>query len=193
MKKVLLLCAKGFETMEFSVFVDVMGWASTTYGCDIGVVTCGLTEQVMSSFNVPVITDVTIDSVNVHDYDALAVPGGFEEFGYYEEAYSPEFLGLIRTFNESGKTIASVCVGALPLAKSGILAGKSATTYHLNNGCRQEQLRGFGVSVVNKPIVISDNVITSYCPQTAPHVAFELLGRLAGEEMKLTVMRAMGY
>lgn len=24
--KVLLFCARGFETMEFSVFVDVMGW-----------------------------------------------------------------------------------------------------------------------------------------------------------------------
>lgn len=25
--KILLLCAKGFETMEFSPFIDVTGWA----------------------------------------------------------------------------------------------------------------------------------------------------------------------
>lgn len=25
--KILLLCLKGFETMEFSPFVDVIGWA----------------------------------------------------------------------------------------------------------------------------------------------------------------------
>ena len=31
-KKVLLFLAKGFETMEFSVFVDVMGWARYDYG-----------------------------------------------------------------------------------------------------------------------------------------------------------------
>ncbi|MBE5842847.1 MAG: protease [Butyrivibrio sp.] len=40
--KVLLFLAKGFETMEASVFVDVMGWARNDFGCDINVVTCGL-------------------------------------------------------------------------------------------------------------------------------------------------------
>ncbi len=29
--KVLLLLAKGFETMEASVFIDVFGWAKTSY------------------------------------------------------------------------------------------------------------------------------------------------------------------
>ena len=26
------------------------------------------------------------------DYDALAIPGGFEEFGFYEEAFSEEMV-----------------------------------------------------------------------------------------------------
>ena len=30
--KVLLFCCKGFETMEFAPFVDVMGWARNDYG-----------------------------------------------------------------------------------------------------------------------------------------------------------------
>ena len=33
--KILLFLAKGFETMEFSVFVDVMGWARNDYGYDV--------------------------------------------------------------------------------------------------------------------------------------------------------------
>jgi len=36
--KILLLLAKGFETMEFSPFVDVMGWAKNDYGVDVTVV-----------------------------------------------------------------------------------------------------------------------------------------------------------
>ena len=35
--KVLLLALKGFETMEFSAFVDVMGWAHDDFGHDITV------------------------------------------------------------------------------------------------------------------------------------------------------------
>ena len=85
--KVLLFCAKGFETMEFSVFVDVMGWARNDYNYDIQVETCGFTKTVVSTFNVPIIVDKTIEEINVEDYDALAIPGGFEEFDFYEEAY----------------------------------------------------------------------------------------------------------
>ena len=46
----LLFLAKGFETMEFSVFVDVLGWARNDYGLDVPVVTCGFQKQVMSTF-----------------------------------------------------------------------------------------------------------------------------------------------
>lgn len=37
--KVLILLAKGFEMMEFSVFIDVMGWARNDYGKDIETIT----------------------------------------------------------------------------------------------------------------------------------------------------------
>jgi len=50
--KVLLLLAKGFETMEASVFIDVFGWAKTSYNYDVEVVTCGVRETVISAFGV---------------------------------------------------------------------------------------------------------------------------------------------
>lgn len=193
MKKVLLFCAKGFETMEFSVFIDVLGWARNDHGCDISVKTCGFTKQVVSTFGVPIIVDKLIDEVSADEYDALAVPGGFEEFGFYEEAFDEKFLKLIRDFDRRGKSIASVCVGALPLGKSGILNGRNATTYHLNGGVRQKQLAEFGADVINERIVVDKNIITSYCPETAPDVAFELLKMLVGQEKMLTVKQAMGF
>ena len=55
--KVLLFCAKGFETMEFSVFVDVFGWAENDYGYPVHVVTCGFQKEVVSTFHVPIIVD----------------------------------------------------------------------------------------------------------------------------------------
>lgn len=102
--KVLLFLAKGFETMEFSAFVDVLGWARYAYHYDIDVITCGFSKTVLSTFNVPVIVDQLVDEVYVDDYDALAIPGGFEEFGFYEEAYDKKLLDLIRKFNEKRKT-----------------------------------------------------------------------------------------
>ena len=53
--KVLVFLAKGFETMEFSAFIDVLGWARDDYGVDVKVDTCGFNKTVFSTFGVPLI------------------------------------------------------------------------------------------------------------------------------------------
>ena len=179
--------------MEASPFIDVMGWARNDFGYDVDVVTCGVTKEVVSTFGLHILVDILLDEVTPTDYDALAIPGGFKEFGFYEEAYSEPVLSLIREFDKLGKPIASVCVGALPIGKSGILKDRRATTYHLLGGYHQDELREFGADVVNEPIVQDGNVITSWCPQTAPFVAFRLLGMLIGEENAAPIRHAMGY
>jgi protein deglycase len=191
--KTLLFLLKGFETMEFSVFVDVMGWARNDFGCDVPVVTCGFQKQVVSTFGIPILVEKTIEEINVDDYDALAIPGGFEEYGFYEEAYDDRFLSLIREFDNKGKIIASICVAALPVGKSGVLKDRRATTYHLSDAHRQKQLQGFGVHVVNEPIVVDRNIITSYCPETSPGVAFALLEKLTSTKQMEAVKHVMGF
>ena len=192
--KILLFCNKGFETMEFAPFVDIFGWVRNDYHYDLEVTTCGFSKTVVSSFGIPVTVDLTIDEIMVDEYEALAIPGGFEEYGFYEEAYDERFLELIREFHSKRKIIASICVGALPIGKSGVLKNRVATTYHLNNGYRQKQLAGFGVHVMpDERIVIDDNIITSFCPETAADVGFELLSLLVGAERAEVVKIAMGF
>ena len=185
--KLLVFLAKGFETIEFSAFIDVMGWAKTDFDCKIDVVTCGLNQKVISSFNVPVLVDKVMDEVSADEYDALAIPGGFEEFGFYEEAYNEQLLELIRLFDSQKKWIATVCVGALPVGKSGVLNGRKATTYHLRGAHKQKVLQGFGATIVNSPIVVDDNIITSYCPQTSYGVALLLLEKLTSHKEMVLV------
>jgi len=191
--KILLLCAKAFETIEFSAFIDVMGWATQDFQCDITVDMCGFQRTVISTFGVPITMDVLIDDVQLEDYDALAIPGGFREFGFNEEAFDIRTLELIRKFNANNKPIATVCVAAFALAESGILKGRNATTYYLDDGTCQRELAQYGINVINEPVVIDRNIITSYCPQTAPEVAFRLLEMLTSTEKMQKVKKAMGY
>lgn len=193
MTKILLLLNKGFETMEFSPFVDICGWARNDFGVDIHVTTAGFTKQVMSTFKVPVIVDELVEDLNVTEFDALAIPGGFEEYDFYADAYSEPCLNLIRQFDAAHKPIASICVGALPIAKSGVLNGRRATTYHLRGGYRQQQLAELGAQVVNEPLVNDGNIMTSYCPQTAAGVGFWLLEQLTDTKTAEAVKVAMGY
>ena len=193
MKKVLLLLAKGFETYEAAAFIDVIGWNLIEGDGGTQLFSCGLSRDIKSTFNQAFRADYLIDEVNVEDYAALAVPGGFEEYGFYQDAYDSKFLKLIKEFDKKNKIIASVCVGALPLAKSGILKGKKATTYNLNSGKRQKQLKECGVEVINEPVVVTDNIITSRNPSTAMEVAFTLLEKLTSKEQSDKVKTKMGF
>lgn len=193
MKKILLLLANGFEFYEASVFTDVIGW-DTVFGTKTTeLVLCGINREVKSSFNHTVYTDLTINEVIVEEFDALAIPGGFEEYAFYNDAFDEKFLDLIRAFHKHNKIIASICVGAIPIGKSGILTGKRGTTYNLANKYRQNQLAEFGVQVVNEPIVIDDNIITSWNPSTAIFVAYQLLEMLTSKQNAEDIRALMGF
>jgi len=191
--KTLLLVPKGFEILEFSALFDVLAWADKEFGYGTEVVTCGFQKQVISTFGASLTVDTIISDINPDEYNALAIPGGFEEYGFYEDVYSSSFLNIIREFHNRNKIIASVCVGALPLGKSGILAGKRATTYFSKDGYRQKELASFGVAVVNEPIVIDGNIITSNSPGTAIDVAFKFLEMLTNHEKTEQVKASMGF
>ncbi len=189
MKKVLLFLAGGFEIFEASVFIDVIGWNLVDGDGSTKLFTCAFKREVKSAFNHKISVDYLIDEINVNDFDALAVPGGFEEFGFYEDAYDERFLYLIREFEKQNKIIATICVAALPLGKSGILKGKKGTTYTT----RHDRLKAFDVNVINEPIVIEDKIITSWNPSTAVNVAMLLLEMLTTKENANYIREIMGF
>ena len=192
MKRVVLLLCEGFEILEAAAFFDVLGW-SMTYGSEkIEVETVGLSHEVTSAFGLRIVPDSVITEVAAEDFDALAIPGGFGDFGYYEDAYSEPVGDLIRSFHAAGKTIASICVGALPLAKSGGLAGRRATTYQLMDGRRRRQLAEFDVDVCEERVVVDGHIATSTGPETALDVAFWLLARLTDPDNVLRIRSLMG-
>ncbi|RIJ47711.1 DJ-1/PfpI family protein [Maribellus luteus] len=191
MKKVLLLLADGFEVFEASVFIDVMGWNLEEGDQSTQLFTCALQKEIKSSFNQRFIVDYEVGEIDVRDFDALTIPGGFEVYGFYKDAYHEKFLELIRSFRAHNKIIATICVGALPLGKSGVLQGKTATVY--NSAVRREALRSFGVQVLDQPIVLDDNMITSWNPSTAIDVALLLLELLTSSENAGKVRGLMGF
>ncbi|MCM3176758.1 DJ-1/PfpI family protein [Cytobacillus horneckiae] len=193
MKKIMLLLADGFEAIEASVFTDVLGWNQLEGDGTTELVTVGLHEKLICTWNFTVLPQYKLNEVNLEEFDALAIPGGFEEAGFYRDAYDMRFLDVIRHFNDKNKMIAAICVGSLPLGKSGILEGRKATTYNHPTSQRQSQLAGFGAIVINDPIVIDENIITSYNPSTAFNVAFTLLEKLTSPENCQKVKELMGF
>jgi len=192
-KKVLLFLSQGFEAYEAAVFTDVFGWSRDAGIESVDLITTGLRQTIKCYWNLIVQPELPFDRINIDDFDALAIPGGAGDAGFYEDVYDERFLSLIREFNEKGKLIASVCVGALPIARSGVLINLNATTWDLNNGARRKQLADFGAIVQDKQLVVDKNIITSTGPATGLDVAFKLLEMLTDIQNVNEVKRNMRF
>lgn len=192
-KKVLLFLSQGFEAYEASGFTDVIGWSREAGLEPVELITTGLRSELTCYWNLKVKPELAFHQINVDDYDALAIPGGAESAGFFEDAYDVKFLDLIKEFDQENKIIASICVAALPIGKSGVLENREATTWDLNDGKRRRELADFGAIVRDERIVIDKNIITSTGPATGLDVAFHLLEMLTDSENVEEVKRNMRF
>jgi len=102
--------------------------------------------------------DRTADQIKVNDYDAAFIPGG--AWNPDNLRYDKDVIKFIQDFNKSGKLIAAICHAPVVLASADILKGKKLTGYWNI----QVDLKNAGGTVVEAPVVIDGNLITSRHP-----------------------------
>lgn len=180
-KKVLLLLADGFEPLEAAGLTDVFGWAAIEGSRPVELVTAAFRSLVRATFGFSVIPQATLPGIDLAHFDALAIPGGFESAGFYEDALSEPFLDVIRDFEARDRPIASVCVASLALGAAGVIKGRRATTYHQIGGKRKTQLEAYGADFVDEAVVEDRGLISSTGPGTSVEVALRLLSALTSE------------
>ena len=81
--------------------------------------TVGLRETIHGALNLIVKPQKLLPEVDASDHDALAIPGGFEPAGFYEDAYDENVLRLIQAFDAGEQPIASIGVRPNPSLKDG--------------------------------------------------------------------------
>ena len=126
--------------------------------------------------------------------DVLLVPGGgwFDRTpeGAWAQAQRGEIPAAIAARHAAGTTVASVCTGALLLARAGILDGRRATT----NPGALDDLRGHGtIDVVEARVVDDGDILTAGAPVCGIDLALHLLERLGGPELAEAGAREIGY
>lgn len=136
MKSVLMLLANGVEPLEMAAFTDVLGWADLLGDDSLELVNAGLRKRIVTTFGITICPSFLLSDLDTSAFDALALPGGFEPAGFYEEALSEPFLATIRDFVDAGKIVASVCVASVCLGAAGVLRGKTRrrTTKRVGSG-----------------------------------------------------------
>ncbi len=192
-KKVLLFLSQGFEEYEAAVFTDVIGWSRELGKEPVDMISTALRPEIRCKWNLIVRPGIEFDKINSDDFDALAIPGGFQNSGYYDDVFDERFQHVIRKFNNDNKIIAAICAAAAPVAKSGVLKGRMGTTYDLTDVYGRDYLADFGVNVQDKHVVIDENIITSTGPATGLEVAFKLLEMLTSAKNVAEVKKYMRF
>jgi 4-methyl-5(b-hydroxyethyl)-thiazole monophosphate biosynthesis len=192
-KKVLMLLANGVEPMEMAAFTDILGWADLLGDEKIELVMAGLRPEIVSTFDITIRPNRMLADLDLNEFDALALPGGFEPSGFYEEALSEPYLAAIKHFMNAQKIVASVCVSSLSLGRAGALQDRKATIYHQVGGRRKQQLVDTGAVFIDQPIVRDKNIITSSGPGTASEVAFLLIEMLTNKSNADTIRKIMRF
>ena len=190
--KVLLFLARGFEDLEAVSVISACGW--TEYRDEIPtvrVVTTGFHEVVEGRFGMSIRCDLPMDAVDPNDYAALALPGGFHSHGF-GEAYDPRVHELARAVHSNAGTIATMCVGVLPVAEAGLLRGGRATTYpHSRYHDNPARLRDLGCDPTPGPVEVWNRIISCSGPAHSLEVSWLLIESLIGSRSAAEVKRYM--
>lgn len=95
-------------------------------GATVTIVGSGTANEYHGKYGYPVKVDKNIDDIQVEDFDALIIPGGFAP-DYMRR--SEKMVQFVRDMHAAGKVIAAICHGPWMLTTAEVVSGKNVTSF----------------------------------------------------------------
>ncbi|HXU73653.1 MAG TPA: type 1 glutamine amidotransferase domain-containing protein [Polyangia bacterium] len=114
--------------------------------------------------------DLGIDEAHAEDYHALFIPGGHSPDMLRAD---PRFVTFVKAFAD--RPILAICHGPQLLISAGMTKGKKMTAWRTV----QVDLGYTGANVVDEPVVVDGNLVTSRQPDDIPKFIERSLALLA--------------
>ena len=171
-KKVAILTEHGFEEVELTSPMNALESA----GVEVHVVSpqsgsVKAWDHDHWSIEVPV--DKLLHDTNPEEYDMLLLPGGV--FNPDKLRINPEAVAFAQHFIEQGKPLAAICHGPQLLIETGMLDGRTMTSYP----SVRTDLVNAGVNWVDKEVVVDNGLVTSRSPKDLEAFNKKMLEELA--------------
>jgi len=157
-KRIVILAEEGFEDSELAEPLRAMRDA----GVRVTVVGSGSHETYRGKRGkVKIKVDTTADKVNIQDFDAIIIPGGYAPDRM--RLHQP-MIDLVRKAFDSGKIVAAVCYGPQLLISADVVRGRRVTSWP----SVAIDLKNAGANWVDEPVVQDGKLITSRKPSDLP-------------------------
>ena len=157
-KKVAILTENGFEEVELTSPMNALEQA----GVEVDVISpqkekVKAWDQDHWSIEIPV--DKVLGEANPEDYDMLLLPGGVMNPDTLRT--NKEAISFAQHFIEQGKPLAAICHGPQLLIETGMLDGRTMTSYQ----SVKTDLVNAGVNWVDEEVVVDNGLVTSRSPE----------------------------
>ncbi|MFP3904285.1 MAG: type 1 glutamine amidotransferase domain-containing protein [Armatimonadota bacterium] len=169
-RTVAVLVADKFEDSELVDPVDAL----ETEGARIVFVASAAGVTYTGKHGTEVVADVSADSANYADFDALIIPGGSAPKELRE---NPAVVNLTRQMVQADKVVAAICHGPQVLVTAGVLSGRKATCYK----SVADELEKAGADYRDESVIVDGNLITSRHPGDLPDFNEAIIVALAAQ------------
>jgi len=125
--------------------------------------------------------DITLDSADPAQYDALLLPGGV--MNPDQLRMNPNAVRFVKHFIEHAKPVAAICHGPWMLVEAGAVRGRTITSWP----SLKTDIRNAGGTWVDEEVVLSNGVVTSRKPDDIPAFnkqMIDLFSKSAGASAK---------
>jgi len=106
--------------------------------------------------------DVRLEDANPDDFDALVLPGGVQNPDTLR--VNEQAVAFVKAFVDAGKPIAAICHGPWTLVETGLVRGKTMTSWP----SLRTDLRNAGATWKDQPVVEDGLLVTSRKPDDIP-------------------------
>ncbi len=132
-------------------------------------------------------------ALDLHACDLLVIPGGGwanrSEQGAWKEFQKGKIPEVIQQAHAAGIKIASVCTGALLVAKTGLLKNRPATTHQ----SAREDLEKLGALVKEQRVVDEGDILSSGGITSGIDLALWILEKFGSAELSQQVSEQLEY
>jgi protease I len=157
-KKVAILTENGFEEVELTSPMNALEQAGAT------VHVISPEKDKVKAWNhdhwsIELSVDKNLSEANPEDYDMLLLPGGV--LNPDKLRLNKEAVSFAQHFLEQAKPLAAICHGTQTLIETGMLDGRTMTSYW----SVKTDLMNAGVNWVDKEVVVDNGLVTSRSPE----------------------------
>jgi protease I len=158
------LVSAEFEDLEF--WVPIMRLQEE--GARMVIAGLAAQETFRGKYGVPAISDISFDSVNPANYDAVLIPGGWAPDKL--RRYAP-VKRIVRSIYDQAKTVGMICHAGLVGISAGIISGHQATG---SEGIKDDLVNA-GAIWRDEPAFRSGNIVWGRVVQDIPDYCRELV------------------